>query len=915
MKPRWVPPTARCVLILSLLICLFLPAQGGAEGPVLEIRFETTAAFPPERFDSLTTLRTNHPFSWSELHADMGRLFATGLFEDVRLSVDLRPDGAVILYTLIEKRVIGKISWEGTLELPQKALRSALGLKEGEIFVQGDWRAGLNRLRRLYYDEGYPQAAVRGEAIFPESGGEARLIIRINAGPPLRIGEIRLEGTLVLDEAVVRKTMALSEGAVLSGSEVERGIRRLQAFYGEKGFWTARVGPATVLPVDESVSNLIVPIEAGPRVEIRFAGKKTFSEKRLRTVLQMGPRMPLHQASLTERATRLQRYFHEQGYRTAKVDVRKREVPEDNRIEILFALSPGPRFSLSAIRFDGNEHLDDARLLEVLEVKTAGWIRSGRFNEDILAGDVDRMITLYHRNGFLKVQIIHEIRLDPPKGEIVLLFHVEEGIRTRIREIGFVGRSTVAASVLLGQIRSAVGRPYDEVVAQEDRLAIEAVYTRLGYVGARVHLETQIGSEGKEIDLIFRIEEGLQSFVGKIRIAGNDLTREHVIRRELLIKPGDPLNPEKVLKSKQRLYRLGHFSEVQFEPLVFLPEDPTRDMEVRVRERPGGTVSLGGGYGDFERFRGFVEVGHRNLFGTGREIRGRVAGSRIEKRFSIGYREPWLFNRKETRGSVSLIYQEREEVAFTREKFGVTLSVDHDITEHLKGVVSYEIERDDLRDVPLQAQLSVDDVGTTTLATLNPSLIWDRRDDPFAPSSGFINGVGLRGGGAVLGSDVTLLKVNLQSSWFVAPVDRVVLAFSARGGMGWRFGDDEVIPIQERFFLGGQGTLRGYKQDQVGVAGETRIDGIPTGGQTMVLFNEEIRITLPWSLGWVLFFDHGNVWEQPATFRLRQVKTTVGTGLRIRTPVGPIRLDYGYKLQREAGEDGWRIHFTLGEAF
>ncbi|HZR46659.1 MAG TPA: BamA/TamA family outer membrane protein, partial [Candidatus Manganitrophaceae bacterium] len=388
-----------------------------------------------------------------------------------------------------------------------------------------------------------------------------------------------------------------------------------------------------------------------------------------------------------------------------------------------------------------------------------------------------------------------------------------------------------------------------------------------------------------------------------------------VLLREITLKMGDPYNPEKILNSQKQLYRTGHFTVVQFEPIPSEADPTVQDLQLTVVERPSIALEFGFGYADLERLGGFFEVAHRNLFGTGRAIVARAQADHIEKRYTLNYKEPWIFSQHIDARLVAA-YLDLKEPAFDQRTVSFTAGVDKSFSDTLKGSFLYQFEVNNLTNVDPAALQTPQDIGRVQIASLNPSIIRDTRDDPFNPRAGSVNSITIRDAAQILGSEAQFVKVTAQSSWYQALSSKWVLAVSARAGIAERFGQTQIIPLSERFFVGGRSTVRGYAQDKLGIRGVTLSnDGQPTGGNTMLVFNEELRIALPKSLGLVLFFDHGNVWQRYQDIAFSDIKSTTGIGFRYNTPVGPFRIDWGYKLNREEGESPSEVHFTLGHAF
>jgi outer membrane protein insertion porin family len=245
-------------------------------------------------------------------------------------------------------------------------------------------------------------------------------------------------------------------------------------------------------------------------------------------------------------------------------------------------------------------------------------------------------------------------------------------------------------------------------------------------------------------------------------------------------------------------------------------------------------------------------------------------------------------------------------------RYGATAGIEKKLSDAFKAELYYEFSLTETFDVQPDVVLSKEDTGTLAISALRPGLIYDTRDNPFDPRKGILAGISMKATSPLLLSQTDFLKLLFQGSAYQQLSKRFVFALSLRGGLAWGYNDTTELPIAERFFLGGRTTVRGYEQDTLGPKGD---DGNPTGGNAFVCGNAELRTYLGRGLGIVAFLDGGNVWQKVQEMKLGSVKYTAGLGLRYNTPVGPIRIDYGHKLDRENGESSGEVHFSIGHAF
>ncbi len=792
-----------------------------------------------------------------------------------------------------------------------------IGMKPGDEFTEARWEKALSDVSSLYRRKGYFQTRfATGIKRAPHDRRSVDLSLDIREGDPAKIRNLRLTGQKVFSDTTIRLRMITSwPKEYYRFDKLEENIKGVEAFYYSEGYLKAVVGPPILEFIERTNEvDITLPITAFNKIDLHFDGRGPMSVKQLEPLVLIKEERSDDSSTLEQSAQEIEEFYRRAGYPFVQVTVSALPFPEENRTEVRFKIESGSRTRIRQIKFSGNHSFSSERLREIVRLQKEGRFSSSLYTREQLDEDASALVLFYKREGFRDPRVAPEIDYDDTRTDATVTYKIDEGIRTRIGRITLQGHQRLSETTLKKTLRVAPEDPYYEAIVREGARQLLSAYEKEGYLYASVQSLTDFSEDQTTADITYDLSEGEQVRVGRIVLDGNLKTRDHVLLRELVIREGDPYSFDQILTSQQRLYRTGLFSGVRFEPIRFEDNPTVHDLQLSVTERPSIGVEFGGGYADFEGVRGFFELSHRNLFGTGRSITARAQGSRIQELYTLSYREPWFFFR-DTDAHVVAAYEDREERTYDLERTSGTVGVDKSFSKTVKGSLVYQYERNRLTDVDPDAQLTPEDIGRVTIGSITPSLIRDTRDDPFNPRSGTLNGITVQDAAQILGSEAQFVKTTVQSSWYQALSSRLVFAFSARIGSAQRFGETEVIPITERFLAGGRSTVRGYDQDKLGIEGVTIINGDPTGGNAMLIFNEELRIALPKSFGLVLFFDHGNVWLESRDVRFSDIKSTTGVGVRYNTPVGPFRLDWGYKLNREADESPWAIHFTLGHAF
>lgn len=862
--------------------------------------------------EKVCEIKTGDIFSARAIRECVVSFYQKGIFKDVQVDASDEAGGVMLQFTFIEKIKAGVIKIEGQDYFSAKKIMAIAGIKTGDELTEMVPVDVRGRVLDFYKGSGFFDAEVQVQVVDVKGQG-SDLLIKVNEGKRAVVSAIVLTGHKVFPDKELMAVLKLRKGKSYLEKGLYAGVKALEKFYLDKGYVQVLISPPEIL-YDRTNREVLISltIEAGTHVEVLFEGAEEVEPEILLKELLFWKEKTIDGAVIDESIDRMIQLYRKNGFYLARITYTL-EKPDENSVRIRFHVTEGLSVTIKEIQFTGNTFFNNNILMEFLNTKEEKF-----FLEDVLKEDITDISNLYKSNGFLGVKITYNVSFSEEDMALNILINVDEGVQTNISGIRLTGNNKFSSETLISRIKSREGKPFNESEAIDDLYSIQSLYVQNGHIYSTVDLKTRYSEGKKGVVIDYVINEDKPVYLGNIFLSGNTFTKDYVLGRELLIKEGDLYSYENILRSQRRLLSLGVFRDVKLEPVNPEIKEERKDIFLHVEEGYPGAVEFGIGYGDVERFRGTFDARYRNLFGTGRQVNMKVEASSIEQKYGLGYKEPWVLG-YQADGRFNLVDQLERTRSFKRRTFGLSTGIDKSFSDFVKGALMFQYEDVKLSDVSSNAILTPEDTGKTQVATINPSLTIDRRDDPFNPTRGQFYSIGFREAAQLIGSTPQFAKVNLQSSFYYSPFLKIVLAFSARGGVAWNFGHSKEVPIFERYFAGGRSTVRGYDQEKLGIPGETVIfDGKswnPTGGNMMVVLNGEVRFPLFKGLGMVIFADGGNVWRKMEEFDPSELKATTGAGIRYDTPVGPLRLDVGCKLMREVGEDKCVSHFTLGHAF
>ena len=922
--------TRAVLLALGLALASAGPAGGSPAGPPPGGDPATAAAAPipplvvavdlvsPHRLDTtlpaeIVAALRGAPRWRGAVRDVVERLWALGLFEAVRVEEEPAPPGVRLRVHVARRPWVRSVEFRGALGVPEVDLVAAAALPVGGDASPDRLELARQAVLALYRREGFFAARVDVQASSDPATNARDVRFVVAGGERARVSAVELRGLQRVPDARARRILGLEPGDRYREAAVREAAAGLERWLRGEGFVEARVEvAATEVAPDARSVRVVLAVSEGPRLRVEFTGNEAIADADLRERLTFAAAGVVDEVEVRAGVRRVEAAYRERGYAFAVAGARLAERDGDRVLRI--AVVEGPRVSVESVAFTGDLGVPEPRLRERLETAPSGWLRRRVFQAEVLERDLRRLTDFLAAEGFA------EARVGPPalaysddRARVRIVIPVQAGPRLTVGSIRLAGVRALDASALRTALGPPPGAPWSEAAVEEARRVLERQYARAGYLHPRV--EARSTRRDHRVDVVFEVEEGPRTRVGRILVRGLTLTEERVVRRELPLAPGDPFDPEALLEAQRRLTQLGLFESVEVEPLRPGPV-PFSDVTVIVREGRPWSVAAGVGYSTFEGARGFVEVGHDNLFGTGRSLAVRLRLSERADRQELRYREPWLLGTRWV-GDGSLFHERSEEIGFSLERWGLTAAAERELWREvlpgLRGALRYRLSRVDRFDVdPTLVEADVRP-GTDLLATVTPELTLDRRDRPLDPTRGSFHLASLEVAGFALGGDADFLKARLETAWFLDLLPPTVLALGLRLGLAGPFGETAELPIEERFFAGGATTVRGYRERRLGPL-DAR--GNPTGGQGLLVLNAEWRFPLWRWLGGALFFDTGAVTARVEDLSLDDLRSGVGAGLRVSTPVGPVRLDVGYPLDRVPRQaQKPRVYVTVGYPF
>ena len=722
--------------------------------------------------------------------------------------------------------------------------------------------------------------------------------------PGTIVREIEIRGNRRTQESTIRFYLQTDVGKPYSPQTLSEDIKKLYAL---RTFDDIRV---TAEEIEGGIRLIINVVEKPTIRKVTFSGNQAIKADEITKRILLKERATFDRNLLNDTVASLQQHYREEGFYFAHVTPEITEVA-DNQVDIALRITEGRKIRINRIRFTGNKFFPDEALRRTIQLKeyllpvVSG--PASLYRPETLRVDLQLLEQLYQNNGFINVQVGEPVvEINREAGAISITVPIaREGDQYKIGQVVLTGDEVFTEEELRQIVRVTPGEIFSREGLRRDILTLTEAYTDQGYAFADVAPTISVNEQTRLIDLNITARPGPKVYIGRIDIIGNERTRDAVIRRELRFDEGELYSGSKVRRSRQRLMNLQYFEEIKLDT-TRRPEEGLLDIAVEVTERSTGQFTAGLGFSSVETVVFTASVTQSNLFGRGQSLSASARVGGISQDFAINFQEPWLFGRP-INFDASVYRRFEDFLTFDSERIGFSLGIGRAFGEFTRISLTYGFEILDLSDLePSASELLQEQEGRSSTSSLTPRIIRDSRNNPFDPSQGSLNTLEFEFAG--LGGSNRFYKLIGSSTWYFSLPAQLTGFVRGRFGYGAGYAGED-LPAAERFFLGGVTTVRGFEFRDLGP--QDREDN-PLGGTSFLQFNLEVGRSLGRLLRLVAFVDAGNVYDDRNNFDFSDLRRSAGFGIRVVTPVGPIRLDYGFKLDRRPGESIGELGFLLG---
>ncbi|MNK26217.1 Outer membrane protein assembly factor BamA precursor [compost metagenome] len=753
-------------------------------------------------------------------------------------------------------------------------------------------------------------------------------------GPAIKA--IEVTGQRKIEKDAILAKISSKVGQPYSAATVREDV---QALFGLGFFYD--------IEVDRQISGgltvLTYKVTEKPSVtEIIYEGNSEVKSEDIADAAGIKPFQILNMTKVKEAVDKIQKLYEDKGFFLAKVSAEVDEIKKDESVKLVFKVSENDKVKVKKITFLGNKKLDDTRLKSKMLTTEGGFFSSlsgsGQYKQDMFERDVQILKYLYFNEGYVQAKVDRpQVTVTPDKKNIYITIRIEEGEQYNVGDVDFAGDVLFPKSELYEAITIDDNGVFAYDVLQKDISELTAKYGDLGYAYANVIPRTRFNDKDRKVDLVFEFDKGSKVYFGRINVIGNSKTRDKVVRRELKIREGELYNETRRRQSMENIQRLGFFEESNFKTSIDQERTDVMNVDIAVKERNTGQIQLGAGYGTSQGFVLQGSVNQTNFLGKGQNLGASLNLSGTGNYFSLSFTEPYWNDTDYLVGFDLYQSSNTGRADFDEDHRGGALRIGRTVAENTRAFLKYKFDDANLKEKKNSAGEVITDPDLFPLdeasgitSSLSAVVEYDTRNDRFLPSKGIYTTASYEYAG--LGGDLKYMRGSGSFRFFYNIAWDLVwrnnLQYARIDGI-----DGQEVPFSELYLLGGPYSLRGYRSYRVGkmklskkIESELIAGGMAPaeaskqamrfyGGTQQALLQSELQFPLVKEAGimGVVFYDVGAADD---VLSEGNFYADVGFGVRWFSPIGPLRFEWGFPINRDPlYHEATIFEFSIGTPF
>ena len=723
-----------------------------------------------------------------------------------------------------------------------------------------------------------------------------------------KITEVRIKGNDRIEEDAIRRVLKIKPGDVLNPKDISDETK---AVYKMGYFDDIRIEAQTV--PQGKIITVVVTEKPTVRSILLDGNTWVYDDDEIKEEITLRKGSILNINIIQNDMRRIEELYKEKNFHNVKVSF-KVYPKKNNQADIEYVIDEGDKFQIKKITFVGNNAFSSSKLKRLMSSSEKGFLsfitNSGDLNQEQLIQDAAKLTAFYQNKGYVQARVGEPEVIFEEDG-IVINIRLVEGPQFKVGTVAMAGDLIIAEEQLLATLKIGEEEFYNRDTLRLDVIELTDLYSDEGYAYADISPRIDEDPEKLVVNITFDINKGKQVYFEEIIISGNTKTRDKVIRRQLKVYEQELYSGRRLKRSVRNLYRLDFFEDIKINTIKGSGDDKMR-LRIDVAEKRTGAFSFGAGYGNVENLFLTASVSEKNLFGRGQILALKGQLGTKTTRYTLSFTEPWFLDIPLSAGAD--VYNWAYDFStYDKDSVGVKLRLGYPLFDFTRGNLTYTYDIADIHNVEDDASTSIQrDQGENIKSSITARIRYDSRDQLFNPTGGSMHNMSYEFAG--LGGNVGFNKVIGETAWYFPLLWQTIGVLHAKAGYAKEL-EGKSLPDYEKFYMVGIDALRGFERDDLSPRDE---DGNEIGGNKFVQFNAEIRFPLVPEAGvfGVTFFDTGDIYANDEDIELNNLRESAGLGVRWLSPMGPVRLEYGWILdpkETDAAAGNWE--FSMASAF